>query len=128
MLTIEWAVAWSLLNVVAVILSSSCFFRSSENPACSIFLRAERPPSSIACSVISDNLRAIALSSLDSSCDCVVSLLSFAFESAFRRWLIVEKHLDLGLFVVDKEDMLLNLKAPTCRLLISANIKEDNPE
>lgn len=64
----ECAAACSLLKEAALTRSSSCLFKSSENPACSILRCADRPPSSIASSVIWERRRAIAPFMSSSSC------------------------------------------------------------
>lgn len=98
--SIECAAACSLLNEAALTRSSSCLFRSSENPACSMFRCAERPPSSIASSVIWDRRRAIAPFISSSSFVPSASPPSFVFFeelSAFcRRWQAAENRLDAG--------------------------------
>lgn len=95
----ECAAACSLLNEAALTRSSSCLFRSSENPACSMFRCAERPPSSIASSVIWDRRRAIAPFISSSSFVPVSSSCSLLFVeelSAFCRRQAAENRLDAG--------------------------------
>lgn len=96
----ECAAACSLLNEAALTRSSSCLLRSSENPACSMLRCAERPPSSIASSVIWDRRRAMAPFISSSSSDPLVWPCSFAFvaeSSAFCcRWQAAENRLDAG--------------------------------
>lgn len=98
MSAIECAAAWSLLNELAATLSSSFSFSSSENPASCMFFCADRPPSTSASSVISDSLRAMALSSFGSSCVDESSCFFAPLESASsRRVLVVVKPLEMGI-------------------------------
>lgn len=82
-----------------MILSSSCFFNSSEKPICSKFRRVDRPPPSKDCSVISDSRRDIAPSSSGSrveSGDLDPSSLSVFGTAVAKLCLSVEKCLEVA--------------------------------